>query len=344
MRRTNCASADTCRSCSQGSRLGRCRCVPTIVSDAADFAPRRSPACRALRIVRRAPDAGRLERQPREQRQRASPSVGAVDLERIGGLQVGEQLALVRPELREHDHVGGRRREISLERAACRRCSCQVLSASTRQVGAERPCAAILVMCGLVELPAGDRAAGSEAEPDVHAGRRDDPRRQKPSIQRRDEQRQAGGQPETDEVAGQRGDGIGHRAEAGADGDGRQSQIGRGQHGHRQPPAPGAASRELATRPPTVYPHPRLPDTAVNRTETMSTTAQSKQEACARTATARLENVNAAAAAQAHRATRVDKLRPAQALLCRQAAGAAGGVMSFAEYTNAMLEFVRQHP
>ena len=62
-----------------------------------------------------APDAGRLERQPRQQRQRAGPLVGAVDLEGIGGLQAGEQGALVRPELRQHDDVGGRGCEIALE-------------------------------------------------------------------------------------------------------------------------------------------------------------------------------------------------------------------------------------
>ena len=113
MRRTNCASAATCCSCSQGSRLGRCRCVPMI--------GQRRPPSRAhtkaglpSEAMRPTPAASKGRRDSSASEQRP---LGAIDLEGIGGLETGEQRPLVRPELRQHDDVGRRGCQISLEAA-----------------------------------------------------------------------------------------------------------------------------------------------------------------------------------------------------------------------------------
>ena len=72
MWRTSCASADTCRSCSQGSRLGRCRCVPMIVSEPPSLAQTKSgmspctATCSPRRCARRRP--------PRTAAARAAPA------------------------------------------------------------------------------------------------------------------------------------------------------------------------------------------------------------------------------------------------------------------------------
>ena len=207
-------------------------CRRWSVEPADPIAPRRMPA-RPPRCTRPTPEAssGRRDSNASEQRQLA----GALDMVRIDALAGWRAASLARAELGQHDDVGGRRRQIA---ARCGRvivCSSPGVEGQHRQRLLRAACAAILVtaqMLAPAALAAAQRGRARRARRVATI-----PAASSSSIRRRNSRARLAASPRADEMAGQRGDDIGHRAEAAAMTTAKAQSWPR-PAGQRHPPAP----------------------------------------------------------------------------------------------------------
>ena len=273
MRRTNCASAGTCRSCSQGSRLGRLRCVPMMVSEP-------PPDCAQTKAGSIGGDAPRARR-PRAEGATAAPASTPTRRSRPGRDRRRARLA-------SRGRLSGPNSDSTTTSAgavARYRSSrgvspwlCQVLSASTVRLCSDRCPATWSVRPGSAPIAPPAVLRSSARAPASRAGRPSAscPRSAAWSLRRGRSRARLAASPRP-----MRWPVSGAMTSASAvkplETTTNSAEGGNGQHQQRQPPARWRSPRSPATRHPT--PPSRLLNLAVYPTETIGTTGN-KQEPC----------------------------------------------------------------